>query len=234
MTLWSRVVQRLGRGHPRVGGAVAGMLSLLVIAVLVAVGTVMGGSGEQPNAAASAGSPSSSVVAAEAPKASVAPPPGPPAPAASVKGLGRSTPVRVQIPSIGVNSDLMQLGLAGNGTMEVPPSGFPAGWFTGAPTPGQIGPAVIAGHVDWAGAEGVFFNLREVKTGDKVDVARADGSTAVFNVSAVEEYPKDAFPTNKVYGDLDHPGLRVITCGGSFDHAARSYVDNIVVYADLQ
>ena len=138
MTLWSRVVQRLGRGDPRVGGAVVGMLSLLVIAVLVAVGTVVGGSGEQPNAAASAGSPSSSAVAAGAPKAPVAPPPGPPAPTASVKGLGRSTPVRVQIPSIGVNSDLMQLGLAGNGTMEVPPSGFPAGWFTGAPTQGPV------------------------------------------------------------------------------------------------
>jgi len=256
MTLWSRVVQRLGKGHPRVGGAVVGIIALLVIAVTIAVAMVTAGSGGQTKATASAGTSTSSIAApspapglvsapgaesslgaAPAPAAIVPGPgavPGPAAGGASATGLGRSTPVRVQIPSIGVNSELMQLGLAGNGTMEVPPSGFPAGWFTGAPTPGQIGPAVIAGHVDWSGAEGVFFNLREVKTGDKVDVARADGSTAVFNVSAVEEYPKDAFPTNKVYGDLDHPGLRVITCGGSFDHAARSYVDNIVVYADLQ
>jgi len=124
-------------------------------------------------------------------------------------------PVRLQIPSIGVNSDLMSLGLQGNGTIQVPPSGF------------------IAGHVDWGGSEGVFFNLRDMKNGDKVEVARADGSTVVFHVSAVEEYPKDAFPTNQVYGDLDHPGLRLITCGGSFDRTARSYVDNIVVYADL-
>jgi len=255
-TRWGRVAQRVGRGHPRVSGALVGIIALLVIAVTIAVAMVTAGSGGQTKATASAGTSTSSIAAPSpaqglvsapgaesslgavpAPAAIVPGPgavPGPAAGGASATGLGRSVPVRVQIPSIGVNSDLMSLGLQGNGTMQVPPSGFPAGWFTGAPTPGQIGPAVIAGHVDWAGSEGVFFNLRDVKNGDKVDVARADGSTVVFNVSAIEEYPKNAFPTNKVYGDLNHPGLRLITCGGSFDRTARSYVDNIVVYADLQ
>jgi len=258
-TRWDRVAQRVGRGHSRVGGAVVGIIALLVITVTIAVVMVTGGSGGQSKATASAGSSTSQVAAPAAVPAPAAVVPAPatvgsapaavPAPAAVVPapatvgsapgeksapgGLGRSVPVRLQIPSIGVNSDLMSLGLQGNGTIQVPPSGFPAGWFTGAPTPGQIGPAVIAGHVDWGGSEGVFFNLRDMKNGDKVEVARADGSTVVFHVSAVEEYPKDAFPTNQVYGDLDHPGLRLITCGGSFDRTARSYVDNIVVYADL-
>jgi hypothetical protein len=147
--------------------------------------------------------------------------------------LAASRPVRVQIPSIGVDSELMDLGLQVDGTLEVPPTGFPAGWFTGAPTPGERGPAVIAGHVDWAGSPGVFAELRDVVVGDEVTVQREDGSTAIFRVVEVGQYPKDDFPTAAVYADLDHAGLRVITCGGDFDSAAHSYLDNTVVFADL-
>jgi sortase (surface protein transpeptidase) len=144
-----------------------------------------------------------------------------------------SRPVRVQIPSIGVDSELMDLGLQDDGTLEVPPAGFPAGWFTGAPTPGERGPAVIAGHVDWGGSPGVFYDLRDVVAGDQISVVRGDGSTAVFRVQRVGQFAKDAFPTDAVYGDLDHAGLRVVTCGGDFDSAAHSYVDNTIVFADL-
>jgi sortase (surface protein transpeptidase) len=147
--------------------------------------------------------------------------------------MAASVPVRVQIPAIGVDSPLIDLGLQADGTMEVPAEGFPAGWFTGAPTPGEQGPAVLAGHVDWGGSPGVFYDLRNVVAGDEITVSRADGSTAVFRVSEVGQYSKDAFPTAAVYADLDHAGLRVITCGGDFDHAAHSYEDNTVVFADL-
>jgi hypothetical protein len=147
--------------------------------------------------------------------------------------MAASAPVRVQIPAIGVDSPLMDLGLQDDGTMQVPAEGFPAGWFTGAPTPGELGPAVLAGHVDWAGSPGVFYDLRDIVAGDEITVVRADGSTALFRVDHVAQFPKAAFPTAAVYGDLDHAGLRVITCGGSFDHRARSYRDNTVVFADL-
>jgi len=147
--------------------------------------------------------------------------------------MAASAPVRVQIPSIGVDSDLMDLGLQADGTLQVPATGFPAGWFTEGPTPGERGPAVIAGHVDWGGSPGVFWSLRDVVAGDEISVVREDGSTAVFRVSQVGQYSKEAFPTAAVYGDLDHAGLRVITCGGDFDHAAHSYEDNTVVFADL-
>jgi sortase family protein len=147
--------------------------------------------------------------------------------------LTASAPVRVTIPAIGVDSQLLDLGLQADGTLAVPPDGTEAGWFTGAPTPGELGPAVIVGHVDWGGAPGVFFRLRELRAGDLITVTRQDGSTPVFAVQRVELFAKDAFPTAAVYGDLDHAGLRVITCGGSFDHRARSYVDNTVVFADL-
>jgi hypothetical protein len=147
--------------------------------------------------------------------------------------LAKSRPVRVLIPAIGVNSELMDLGLQADGTLQVPSTGFPAGWFTGGPTPGEVGPAVLAGHVDWGGSPGVFYGLRDLVAGDDITVTRQDGSTAVFRVQQVKRFAKDAFPTRAVYGNLDHAGLRVITCGGAFDHEARSYVDDIVVFADL-
>jgi sortase (surface protein transpeptidase) len=154
-------------------------------------------------------------------------------PTARVAPLPRSTPLRVQIPAIGVDSPLMELGLRADGTMQVPPAAFPAGWYSGAPTPGELGPAILAGHVDWAGHLGVFSRLRELKPGDEVTVARQDDSAAVFRVVQVKEYPKSKFPTDVVYGDLDHPGLRLITCGGTLDRQAHSYDDNIVAFADL-
>ena len=170
--------------------------------------------------------------AAPAPAPSVAAP-GSVAPSAAAAPMARSTPVRVQIPAIGVDSALMQLGLRADGSLQVPPAGFPAGWYTGAPTPGELGPAILAGHVDWGGQPGVFSRLRDLQPDAEVTVPRQDGSAAVFRVTQVKEYPKDEFPTDAVYGDLDHPGLRLITCGGVFDRQTRSYEDNIVVFADL-
>lgn len=147
--------------------------------------------------------------------------------------LARSRPTRVHIPAIDVDSTLVGLGLQDDGRMEVPPGAFPAGWYTGAPTPGELGPAILAGHVDHGGVAGVFHRLRELEPGDTVEVTREDGTTAVFRVTRVEQHAKDAFPTASVYGDIDHAGIRLITCGGSFDRRARSYEDNIVVFARL-
>lgn len=126
----------------------------------------------------------------------------------------------------------MELGLQGDGTLEVPPGPFPAGWFTGAPTPGEVGPAVIAGHVRWNGAPAAFLRLGELQQGDKVRVDRENGSTAVFRISEVQEFRKRAFPSRRVYSDIDHAGLRLITCGG-YDAAADVYRTNVVVFAEL-
>jgi hypothetical protein len=167
------------------------------------------------------------------------PVPAPPVPspgvalaAGAAKPLARSVPVRLLIPAIGVDSTLMELGLHDDGTMEVPPAGFPAGWYTGAPTPGELGPAVIAGHVDWTGP-GVFYDLHKLAADDEARVERLDGSTAVFRVTRVEEYRKAAFPTAEVYGDIAYAGLRLITCGGSFNKRTGHYEDNIVAFAEL-
>jgi sortase (surface protein transpeptidase) len=126
----------------------------------------------------------------------------------------------------------MALGLRTDGSMQVPVGGFPAGWYTGGPTPGELGPAVIAGHVDMRGPA-VFYALHNVAPGDRVTITRADGSRPVFRVTAVAQFPKDHFPTTLVYGNIDHAGLRLITCGGSFNSTSGHYEDNLVVFADF-
>jgi sortase (surface protein transpeptidase) len=126
----------------------------------------------------------------------------------------------------------MRLGLQSDGTVEVPPGPFPAGWYTGSPTPGELGPAVLVGHVHWNDRAGVFADLASLTSGDEVVVRRADGGSAVFRVTRTEQFSKDAFPTARVYGDLDYAGLRLITCGGRNLLTGR-YEDNVVVFARL-
>ena len=147
--------------------------------------------------------------------------------------LPKSDPVAISIPSIGVQSRLVDLGLKADGTMEVPKNPAEAGWFTRGPTPGALGPAVIAGHVTWNGPA-VFRRVGTMRRGDQVAVTRKDGKTAVFKVTRVARYSKSRFPTKAVYGPIDHAGLRLITCGGTYDAARRTYLDNVVVFAKLE
>jgi hypothetical protein len=141
--------------------------------------------------------------------------------------------VSVEMPSIGVRSDpLEQLGLLPDGNLAAPVDYARAGWFVDGPVPGQTGPAVIAGHIDSA-ADGpaIFFRLRELQPGDEVAVGLSDGSTVTFRVDRVISAPKDAFPTDEVYGPTPDAQLRLITCGGSFNPVAGSYLDNTIVFA---
>jgi len=151
--------------------------------------------------------------------------------------LAVSAPSAIKIPSIGVQSTLLQLGLNPDKSIEVPPLDDPdskAGWYKYSPTPGKIGPTVILGHVDSAKyGPGVFFKLGALQPGATVEVTLTDRIVAVFTVDKVVAYPKSTFPSTAVYGTIDHPGLRLITCGGTFDPAAGSYESNIVAYATL-
>ncbi|MDX8032550.1 class F sortase [Lentzea sp. BCCO 10_0856] len=151
------------------------------------------------------------------------------------RGLPSSEPAEIRIPKIDAVSSLVPLGLNADETVEVPPVEKPmqAGWYRHARTPGEAGPAVVLGHVDGNKQPGIFFRLKELVTGDEIVVSRKDGTTAKFRVHKKEQIAKDSFPTEAVYGDTDVPELRLITCGGSYDQAARSYRDNVIVYATL-
>jgi len=147
--------------------------------------------------------------------------------------LPESHPVAVSIPRIGVTSRLVDLGLDRTGALDVPRDPATAGWFSGGAAPGALGPAVIAGHVTWNGTRAVFYRLGTLRQGDTVLVSRKDGRTAVFTVTRVARFSKSRFPTEAVYGEVDHAALRLITCGGTYDQARHRYLDNVVVFARL-
>jgi LPXTG-site transpeptidase (sortase) family protein len=140
-------------------------------------------------------------------------------------------PRSIRIPAIGVDARVVPLGLARDGTMETPADFAATGWYEPGREPGERGPAVIAGHVDSTSGAAVFYRLGELERGDDVDVARADGSVVRFRVEGVERWPKDEFPTKRVFGDTPAATLRLITCSGDFDESTGHYLDNTVVYA---
>jgi hypothetical protein len=142
-------------------------------------------------------------------------------------------PVWLSIPVLGIRTSLVDLSLLKNGTLQVPSTTAVAGWYTGSPRPGTVGAAVIAGHVDSRSGPGIFFWLRTLRPGDRVYVGRADGTMAVFTITAVRKFAKDQFPTAAVYGPVPDAELRLITCGGVFDRSLGSYLSNVVVFARL-
>lgn len=139
-------------------------------------------------------------------------------------------PKAVEIPSIGVRSDLLRLGKASDGTAQVPADPQRAGWFSGGARPGDEGPAVILGHIDSRTGPAIFFRLHELVPGAQVTVDTARGGRVEFTVDRVEQVAKNAFPTGEVYGPAFGRQLRLITCGGSFDRSKGHYRDNVIVF----
>lgn len=199
----------------------------------------------QPPTLSRSSQPEPTTVPPPSPSSSPAPPAPPDAPAAAPQGepsstpagpvLPASAPVALDVPALGLHTNLIQVGLNGDGTLEVPPvqPGSPAGWYRYSPTPGQLGPAVILGHVNSSkGPIGVFYRLHELGPGSVVSVTRADGVVAVFQVDRTENVVKEQFPTLEVYGDTTRSELRLITCS-DYDQSAHTWKGNTVVYAHL-
>ena len=151
------------------------------------------------------------------------------------RGMSRSKPVALDIPVLGVHSELLSLGLNGDGTVQVPSGATydKAGWYRYSPTPGSIGPAVILGHVTAPGRGSVFFRLGELRPGNRLSVSREDGSVAVFQIERIRHYPKKRFPTELVYGNTDRAAIRLITCGGTFNFSTGHFLDNVVAFGTL-
>jgi LPXTG-site transpeptidase (sortase) family protein len=147
--------------------------------------------------------------------------------------VARSVPIAVRIPAIGLSVWLTQLGQNADGTVEVPTSVKVPGWFSPGPSPGQVGSAVILGHVDSYQGPGVFFQLRTLRPGDQITVNLADGVVATFQVKSVVMYQKTQFPDQQVYGSSGSSELQLVTCGGTFDSQTGHYLSNIVVYSSF-
>ncbi|MFJ7149257.1 class F sortase [Streptomyces sp. NPDC100445] len=151
------------------------------------------------------------------------------------EALPRSEPTRLLIPKISVDAPFTTLALNASGQLEPPPAADTnlVGWYAKGASPGEEGTAVIAGHVDTAVSAAVFAGLDQLTPGDRFSVERADGRTADFVVDDAESFPKDDFPSSRVYADASRPEVRLITCSGAYDHSVRDYTENLVVFAHL-
>ncbi|MDA8386366.1 MAG: class F sortase [Actinomycetota bacterium] len=147
--------------------------------------------------------------------------------------VARSVPVFLRIPAIGVAVSLSTLGINPDGTVQVPTDFAQPGWYRLGPSPGQVGSAVILGHVDSYQGPAVFFQLRSLHSGDAVEVTLADGMVAHFAVTTVAMYTKAEFPAQQVYASHGYAALQLVTCGGQFDRATGHYLSNIVAYTTL-
>lgn len=147
----------------------------------------------------------------------------------------RSRPVRLLIPKIRVNAPFTPLAIGRNGQLEAPPADDVnlVGWHAEGTAPGEPGTSIIAGHVDTTTSPAVFAGLSELKKGDLFHVVRADRTRLTFMVDGSETFEKDNFPDERVYGDARRPEVRLITCAGDYDRAARDYTENLVVFAHL-
>jgi sortase (surface protein transpeptidase) len=201
-------------GTPRPLKALRRLIGPLLLVVPLLVAVVLGGCGSQRSATPSSANSAGVVTSASLPK---------------------SIPLSIDIPKIGAQSTLLTLSLTRHQTVQLPSASTPmqAGWFSGGPTPGQIGPATIFGHVDGDHQEGIFFRLYELVPGDLVLIKRQDGSTVTFKVTHTEQVSKGSFPTDAVRGSTTDAELRLVTCGGTFDPATHSYRNNIIVFATL-
>ena len=160
-----------------------------------------------------------------------------PPPHSDAVALPAAQPTRLTIGAIGVNAPFTPLTLdPASGTLNPPPedNNNLAGWYADGPTPGERGNAIVAGHVDTRTGPAVFFLLGLLKPGSTADITRVDGTVATFKVDSVQTFSKDAFPDQRVYGDTPDAELRIITCGGAYDHKKKDYTANVVVFAHLQ
>jgi len=148
--------------------------------------------------------------------------------------LKPSAPVAIDIPSISVSTrNIVDLALTADGHLDVPKDFSSVGFYTKGPSPGQLGPTILSGHVDNHNGPAIFYRLGALRPGAQVNITRKDGSTATFTIDRIQRFPKDHFPTAQVYGATNRAELRLITCGGSFDPKTGHYLDNIVAFAHL-
>lgn len=156
------------------------------------------------------------------------------APVSIVPPLGPSTPTRIRIPSVRLDAPVTPLGLDADGHLQAPPAEERnlAGWYRGGASPGQRGTAILAGHVDNKSGPAVFYHLGALHRGDRIEIARADGATAVYQLYAIEVHDRKDFPDERVYRQAADAQLRVITCGGAYS-AEHGYEGNVVAYGFL-
>jgi len=151
----------------------------------------------------------------------------------SFKAVGE--PVRLTIPSIGVDAHVQSVGLSlkGTGDIGIPTNFTDVAWFNQSKIPGFPGVAIIDGHVDGKNVpKAVFYDLDKLQAGDVVQVTDSDGAILEFKVVRSQMYNQDA-STEELLADRGVSELILITCGGDWNASERLYDERVVVFTEL-
>ena len=145
----------------------------------------------------------------------------------------KELPMLLEIPSIGVKAKVQQVGLNSKKEMDVPSNEVDVAWYDLGPKPGEIGSAVIAGHLDdRTGKPAVFWDLDKMTTGDHIYVTDGNDNKKSFQVVSTERYKTGGAPLEKIYGASDGVYLNLVTCGGVWDKAKDNYAERFVVFTE--
>lgn len=141
----------------------------------------------------------------------------------------RAEPVRLRIAAIGVDAEIVPVGVTDTGDYEVPPASQ-VGWYRFGSAPGEPGSAVLAGHIAWNGEDGVFRSLADLPDGSEIEVIFDDGTVTRATTGETERIDKDELPPS-LFEREGEPRIVLITCGGAFNRSLRSYEDNVIATA---
>ncbi len=148
-------------------------------------------------------------------------------------GVPQGLPVRLKIPSIGVDSAIEDAVITPDGRMDVPENSVNVAWFSAGPHPGQEGSAVIGGHFGIKnGVPFVFYNLDKLSSGDQVYIINDRDETLSFVVRSVRSFDRDADATTVFTSSDGLAHLNLVTCEGIWNQANGSYPQRLVVFTD--
>jgi LPXTG-site transpeptidase (sortase) family protein len=140
---------------------------------------------------------------------------------------------RLRIAKIGVDANIVQLGVDAQGYMEVPAEPLDVGWYTFTSHPSFGGNAVFAGHVDSAKiGPAIFWRLRQVAQGDEIEVALSDGTTYGYKVISTNSFSSADAPVQDIIGPTENPSITIITCDGVFNTRTHEYDKRLIVRAE--
>ncbi|ACB62109.1 peptidase C60 sortase A and B [Exiguobacterium sibiricum 255-15] len=142
-------------------------------------------------------------------------------------------PKTLTIDSLKVKTNIEQVGLDKKGAMGTPKNEQQVGWYKFGPRPGDVGNAVIDGHTDTKTGPAVFYQLHELKKGDKINIKDESGRNLVFRVKKLVEYGHLDAPLEKIFGASDQRNLNLITCIGTYDENEGTYDNRLVVFTEL-
>jgi hypothetical protein len=145
------------------------------------------------------------------------------------------SPNGIEIPRLAAKAPIVNVSTLPSGSLDVPLDPKTVGWWNGGAKPGaRIGTAILDGHVNYKGVEGVLARIGSLDPGDTVYITglhNGKKTRVKFTITGVRTYHKTALPYKEIFDQKSVGRLAIVTCGGPFDAQTGNYLENIVAFA---